>query len=177
MENVWGTRGEVGGSPLADPLNLGRIFSCLVTKSCLILCNPVDCSPPVSSCPWNFPAKTLEWVAISFSKGSSHPGLKSTSPALAGGFFSTSYMVRKRELSTWQEWQRNYLIITRAGWILVPSALWKDQGRSCDLLTTRHKSQRASSLSTSSRMAGSRFSPNHTTWGRSRPPHPGSSHL
>ena len=96
MENVWGTRGEVGGSPLADPLNSGRIFSCLVTKSCLILCNPVDCSPPVSSCPWNFPARTLEWVAISVSKGSSHPGLKSTSPALAGGFFTTSYVVRKR---------------------------------------------------------------------------------
>ena len=34
-------------------------------------------------------ARILECVAISFSRGSSESGIKSTSPALAGGFFTT----------------------------------------------------------------------------------------
>ena len=39
---------------------------CLVTKSCLILCNPMDCSPPGSSVHVSLQARILEWVAISF---------------------------------------------------------------------------------------------------------------
>ena len=34
-------------------------------------------------------ARILEWVAISFSRGSSHPEIESASPALAGRFFTT----------------------------------------------------------------------------------------
>ena len=36
-------------------------------QSCLTLCDPVDCSPPGSSVPGILQARTLEWVAISFS--------------------------------------------------------------------------------------------------------------
>ena len=36
-------------------------------QSCLILCNPIDGSPPSSSVPGIVQARTLEWVAISFS--------------------------------------------------------------------------------------------------------------
>ena len=36
-------------------------------QSCLTLCNPVDGSPPGSPVPWILQARTLEWVAISFS--------------------------------------------------------------------------------------------------------------
>ena len=39
----------------------------LVTQSCLILCDPMDCSPPGSPVPGILRARTLEWVAISFS--------------------------------------------------------------------------------------------------------------
>ena len=39
----------------------------LCTQSCLILCNPMDCSLPGSSVHGIFQARTLEWVAISFS--------------------------------------------------------------------------------------------------------------
>ena len=42
-------------------------------KSCLSLCNPLDCSPPGSSVHGFFQARILQWVAISFSKGSSWP--------------------------------------------------------------------------------------------------------
>ena len=31
---------------------------CPVAPSCLTLCDSVDCSPPGSSCPWDFPGKT-----------------------------------------------------------------------------------------------------------------------
>ena len=36
-------------------------------QSCLTLCNPIDGSPPGSSAPGILQARTLEWVAISFS--------------------------------------------------------------------------------------------------------------
>ena len=40
---------------------------------CLTLCDPVDCSPQRSSVHEILQARILEWVAISFSKGSSQP--------------------------------------------------------------------------------------------------------
>ena len=36
-------------------------------------CNPMDCNPPGSSVQGIFQARSLEWVAISFSKESSQP--------------------------------------------------------------------------------------------------------
>ena len=36
-------------------------------KSCLIPCDPIDGSPPGSPIPGILQARTLEWVAISFS--------------------------------------------------------------------------------------------------------------
>ena len=42
-----------------------------VAQSCPALCDPVDCSPPCSSVHGIFQARVLEWVAISFSRGSS----------------------------------------------------------------------------------------------------------
>ena len=45
----------------------------LVTQSCPILCNPIDCSPPGSSIHGISQARILEWVAVPFSSGSSQP--------------------------------------------------------------------------------------------------------
>ena len=36
-------------------------------QSCPTLCNPIDGSPPGSSVPGILQARTLEWIAISFS--------------------------------------------------------------------------------------------------------------
>ena len=44
-----------------------------VVHSCLTLCDPMDCSLPGSSVREIFQARILEWVAISFSRGSSQP--------------------------------------------------------------------------------------------------------
>ena len=52
----------------------------LVTKS--DSCNPMDCSPPGSSVHGILQARTLEWVAISFSRGSSQPRDRTWTPAL-----------------------------------------------------------------------------------------------
>ena len=46
---------------------------CLVTKSRLTLCDPMDCSPKVSSVYGISQARVLESLAISFSRGSSRP--------------------------------------------------------------------------------------------------------
>ena len=53
----------------------------LVTKSSLTLCDPMDCGMPGSSVHGISQAKVLEWVAISFSRGSCQPRLKPVSPA------------------------------------------------------------------------------------------------
>ena len=44
-----------------------------VAQSCPALCDPTDCSPPSSSVRRILQARVLEWVAISFSRGSSQP--------------------------------------------------------------------------------------------------------
>ena len=64
----------------------------LVIQLCLItLCDPMDCSPLGSSVQGILQARILEWVAISFSSGSSQPRDQtciSWSPALAGRYFT-----------------------------------------------------------------------------------------
>ena len=44
-----------------------------VAQSCPTLCDPMDCSLPVSSVLGIFQARVLEWIAISFSRESSQP--------------------------------------------------------------------------------------------------------
>ena len=52
---------------------LKRQSACMCAQSCPTLCNPMDCSPPGSSVHGIFQARVLEWVAISFSRGSFWP--------------------------------------------------------------------------------------------------------
>ena len=46
---------------------------CLVVQSCPTICCPMDCSPPGFSVHGILQARMLEWVAISYSRGSSQP--------------------------------------------------------------------------------------------------------
>ena len=62
---------------------------CLATKLFLTLCDPVDSSPLGCSVHGISQARILEWVAISFSRGSSWPRDKTHISWLAGGFFTT----------------------------------------------------------------------------------------
>ena len=49
------------------------MHACMLSQSCPILCDPVDCSPPGSSVHGIILARILELVTISFSRGSSLP--------------------------------------------------------------------------------------------------------
>ena len=53
-----------------------------VAHLCLTLCDPMDCSPPGSSVHGISQARILEWVATSFSRGSTWPMDETSSPAL-----------------------------------------------------------------------------------------------
>ena len=50
-----------------------HLLSHAVTQSCLILCDPIDCSLPGSSVHGTFQVRILEWIAISSSRGPSQP--------------------------------------------------------------------------------------------------------
>ena len=66
---------------------------CSVTKSILILCNPIDCSSLGSSVHGVLQGRILEWAAMPFSRGASQLGTQPASlmsPALADRFFTTN---------------------------------------------------------------------------------------
>ena len=57
-------------------------------QSCPTLCNPMNCSLPGSSVHGIFQARTLEWVAISFSRGSSWPRSQNQVSHIVGRHFT-----------------------------------------------------------------------------------------
>ena len=59
-----------------------------VAQSCLTLCDPMDCSLPGSSIHGIFQARVLEWVAISYSRGSSWPRDWTQVSRIAGRYFT-----------------------------------------------------------------------------------------
>ena len=61
----------------------------LVTQSCPTLCDPGNCSPPGSSVHGILQARMPEWVAMSFSKGSSQPREWTWVSCIAGTFFTS----------------------------------------------------------------------------------------
>ena len=69
---------------------------CLIAQSCLTLCDRMDYSIPGSSIHGIFQARILEWVAISYSRGSSWSRDGTCISCIAGEFFTTS--------TTWEAW-------------------------------------------------------------------------
>ena len=71
-------------------------FLCTLAKllqSCQTLCDPMNCSLPVSPIPGILQARILDWIAVSSSRDLPNPEIEPTSlmsPALAGRFFTTS---------------------------------------------------------------------------------------
>ena len=60
-----------------------------VAQLCPTLRDPMDCSLPGSSLHGILQARVLEWVAISFSRGSPDPGIKPRSPAFQADAFTS----------------------------------------------------------------------------------------
>ena len=69
------------------------VYVCVCMLSCVwLFCDPMDCSPPVSSVHGILQARILEWVAMSSSRGSSRLGnwtMVSCISCIADGFFTT----------------------------------------------------------------------------------------
>ena len=68
------------------------------------LCDPMDCSIPGSSVYGIFQAGTLEWVAISSSRGSSQPRDRPCVSCVVGGFLTTEPPGRHHKLSGLRPW-------------------------------------------------------------------------
>ena len=64
------------------------VVGVLVVWSCQTLYSPKDCSPPGFSVHWILQARILEWVAISFSRGSSWSRDRTWVSWIAGRFFT-----------------------------------------------------------------------------------------
>ena len=75
--------------------------ACSVSKSCPTLYDPMDYSPPGSSVHGISQTRILEWEPFPSPGDLPDLGIKPTSPALAGGFFTTEPKPdNKRPLST-----------------------------------------------------------------------------
>ena len=71
-----------------------------VAQSCLTLCNPVDYNLPGSSVHGILQARVLEWVAISFSRGSSPPRDQTQVSHLGGRRFNL-WATREAHVKLW----------------------------------------------------------------------------
>ena len=85
--------------------------SCLVAQLCPILCDPMDCSPPGSSVHRILQARILEWVAISFSRGSCWPRNWTQASCIAGKWFFTSWATSE---TFWNRdiWDKGYVFMS-----------------------------------------------------------------
>ena len=72
-----------------------------VAQLCLTLCYPMDYSLPDSSVHGIFQARVLEWVAISFSRGSSWPRDRTWVSRIAGRRFTIS-ATREGNVNYWR---------------------------------------------------------------------------
>ena len=86
-----------------------------VTQLCPILCDPMDCSLSGSSVHGIFQARVLEWIAISFSRGSSWPRNRTRVSCIAG-----------RRFTVWAKVFSKYLLpIYSLLLCLLNSIIWK----------------------------------------------------
>ena len=79
-----------------------------IAQSCLTLCDPIDCSLPGSSVHGIFQASLLEWVAISFSRGSSRPRDWTRVSCIVGRHF-TVWTTREAQIIYYSMLKRNKL--------------------------------------------------------------------
>ena len=118
------------GSPALEGgfLTIGPRVKVIVAQLCLTVCDPMDCSPPGSSVCGILQAKTLEWVAIPFSRGSSWPRDWTWFSGIAGRFFTiwvigfkmflnlefhyfTIYSVTKNITTSGERWSEIVIVI------------------------------------------------------------------
>ena len=90
---------------------------CAQSLSCVQPCNPMDCSPPGSSVHGIFQARILEWVGISYSRGSSWPRDGTCTSCLAGGFFTAETPAKPTTLLSNKKKKPEYWYMQQFTWI------------------------------------------------------------
>ena len=93
----------------------GRTLKVLVVQTRPTLCNLMDCSPPGSSVHGISQARILEWVAISFPRGTPPPRDQTQVPCTAGRF-STILATRCDDKRQRLEWGVNKPRTTKDFW-------------------------------------------------------------
>ena len=98
----------------------------LIAKLCPTLCNPMNCSLPGSSVCGIFQARTLEWVAISSSRGSSWPRDWTRVSCIAGRFFTVLATRKARHIYNWASFPLwlSHCILSRAVSICILDTFW-----------------------------------------------------
>ena len=85
--------------------SVGRVvLKVLVAQSCLVLCDPMGCSPPGSSVHGILQAGILEWAAMPSSRWSSWPRDQTWVSHIAGRLF-TIWVTRKIHASNLEAWR------------------------------------------------------------------------
>ena len=85
---VFSSQEHWSGLPFPSPMYESESE---VAQSCPTLCDPIDGSPPGSPVPGILQARTLEWVAISFSGDLPDPGIEPRSPELSADSLPLSH--------------------------------------------------------------------------------------
>ena len=105
-----------------------------VTPLCPTLCDPMDCSLPGSSVHGIFQASVLEWVAISFSRGSSWPGNRTQVSRIVGRRFTI--WATREALKVWSRvitrsdfhfTKIMLALLCRCHWGRLSEGMWRDQ--------------------------------------------------
>ena len=99
-----------------------------VAQSCPTLCDPMDCSLSGSSVHGIFQARVLQWIAISFSRGSSRPRNQTQVSCIAGRCF-TVWAAREAWGMALSQWPYRFMrpltpsAVSYYSWIMVDN--WK----------------------------------------------------
>ena len=100
-----------------------------VAQLCPTLCDPVDCGLPGSSIHGIFQAIVLEWIAISFSRGSSRPRNRTRVSHIAGRRFICSVYHAKFKAEWITSWNQDCLEKTSTTSDRQMLSLWWQKGK------------------------------------------------
>ena len=98
-----------------------------VAQLCLTLCDPMDCSLQGSSVHGIFQAILLEWIAISFSRGSSQPRDRTWVFCIVDRRF-TVWATRKVLTTSARSLLPNNVTSWGSGWMYLLGATWESLG-------------------------------------------------
>ena len=103
---------QAGSLPLVPPGKPDGSHVVLGTQSCPTLCSPIDCSPPNYSVHGISQPRILEWIAISFSRGSSWTRDWTWVSCIAGRFFTSG------SCKLPASWPRRKDSVSSMGWVV-----------------------------------------------------------